>query len=206
MSFFWIVAIIVVVWWLASRSKKVESRPLPVEADKANLDVEPETIITEEDIFKAQSWFDKKLQEEINFPDAIEGYPIYIYKNLVTVWYKKLAAENRYDDKMTQKLRSDFLDYIRAMQHRASSGYLFTDSPDKEVSSRHGEKMATANKKAVAIEDAFAAAIGDEAIAELKHFRNIKADFSKFDKYGNLAPKGFEYDDEGELQPRKKSE
>jgi hypothetical protein len=203
MTFFWIVVIIIVVWWLASRSKKTESFSVSTESKKD----EPQEKITEEMIFKSEAYFENKLEEEIDFPDAIQGYPIYVYKNLMRPWYKKLSGENRYDDEMIQQLRSDWMDYMWSIGKSATSRYLYmetSEETDPEKSKSHYEKANIAHKKIVAIEDGFAALLGKDAINELKHIRDLhKENLRKFDKYGNLAPEGFEYDFMDELQKEK---
>ena len=63
MTLFWIVVIIVVVWWLAGRSKKTAGVSV---SDQENTQ---DDKISEEVVFNAQARFEKKLTEEIDFPD-----------------------------------------------------------------------------------------------------------------------------------------
>lgn len=201
MTFIGIALIIVVVWWLTKKSNKTEVISITTQP----TDVVEETIITEEVVFEVQSRFETKLEEEIDFPDGIRGYPVHIYKNLMSVWYKKLSGENRYQDKMIQQIRKDWLSYIYSIEERATCHYLNMEtsedeSPEKVSSYR--ERAFMASQKIQAIEDGFASAIGKEAVEELRRLREINDNsFGKFDKFGNLAPEGFEYDYSGELHP-----
>lgn len=199
MPFFWIVVIIVVVWYLASKSKKPATSS-PVELEKE----ESEVVITEEMIFKSEAYFNNKIQEEIDFPDAIQGYPIYVYKNLMSPWYKKLSGENRYNDEMTQRLRSDWMDYMSAIEDRETCHYLYmetSEETDPEKAKSYSGRASMASQKISAIEDGFAALVGKDAVEELRNIRSTKEkNRRKFDKFGNLAPEGFEYDFMGELR------
>jgi len=200
MTFFWIIVIIVVVWWLASHSKKTVVVSVPNNKD----DEKAKTEITEEMVFSTQTIFDKKLNDEIDFPDAIRGVRIYIYRNLMCHWYDKLASENRYNEDITQKLRNDWLDYMWAVEHGSTYTYLsseFWDEKDNTKSDYYRDKDILASKKMFAIEEAFAMAVGKKEVEELALVR--KMDFYKFDKFGNLAPEGFEYDFLDELKPIK---
>ncbi len=198
MIFFWIVVIIVVVWWLASRPKKTP----PI----SNVQEEPEKeeAVSEESVFNIQSKFEKKLHDEVDFPDAIRGVEIYIYQHLMRPWYAKLAGENRYNDEMTKKLRRDWLDYMGAVEDRSTYNYLsleFWDEKEPKKSDDYRDQHILASRKMFAIEDAFAAAVGKEAVEELNHVR--KLDWNQFDKFGNRAPDGSEYDLGGKLVPLK---
>jgi len=203
MTLFWIIVIIVIVWYLASRSKKTEPFSAPIESEKE----ETQEKITEEMIFKSETYFENKLEEEIDFPDAIQGYQIYVYKNLMRPWYKKLSGENRYNNEIMQQLRSDWMDYMWSIEKRATSRYLYMETSEEtevEKSRSYYEKANIAHKKIIAIEDGFAALLGKDAINELKHIRDLhKENLRKFDKYGNLAPEGFEYDFMDELRKEK---
>lgn len=205
MPFFWIVVIIIVVWYLASRSKK----PVVVASAVEPENEESEAVITEEAVFKAEAYFDRKIREEIDFPDAIYGYPIFVYKNLMRQWYKELSGQNRYNDEMTQRLRSDWTDYMWSIERRATWWYLYSETPEEEIESDKAksyiERAGIASEKIIAIEDGFAALVGKDALKELKRIRQIKEENRfKFDRFGNLAPEGFEYDFRGELREEKK--
>ncbi len=201
MTFFWIIVIIVVVWWLASRS-----RGRAIETTTENMD-EVNSKITEEVVFKAQTRFEKKLEEEIDFPDAITHRDIYIYRNLMRIWYNKLVGENRYNEEMIQKLRNDWLDYMYSIEHSNTSHYLsmeMYDEKDNTKSDSYGDEHIMASRKIFAIEDALAALLGKEAVEELNRVR--KLDFDQFDKRGNLAPAGHRFNFSGKLEKIKKGD
>jgi hypothetical protein len=151
--------------------------------------------ISEEKIFEIQARFEKKLQEEIEFPDAIGGNEIYIYSKLMRVWFNKLSAQNRYNDLMLQKLRSDWLEYMEAVADSSTYNYLsmeFWDEKDQTKSNEYEEKQIMASRKVLAIQDAFATAIGEEAISELAIIKDMN--FMEFSRRGELAPDGFKWD------------
>jgi hypothetical protein len=201
MIFFWIVVIIVVVWWLASRAKKT---PPPSVSNTQEESLAKE-IISEESTFNIQTKFENKLHDEIDFPNAIRGKEIYIYQHLMRPWYQKLASENRYNDEMTQKLRNDWLDYMGAVEDRSTCNYLsleFWDEKEPKKSNDYRDQHVLASRKMFAIEDAFAAAVGKEAVEELNHVH--KMDWDQFDKFGNRAPDGFRYDLREKLVPQEK--
>jgi len=196
----WVIVIILAVWWISKyfHSISASSTNETSVSDKNNR-IEEDTVI------EIQGKFEKKLHDEINFPDAIRGMDVYIYSNLMRVWYKKLSSENRYNEEMTKKIRNDWVDYISFINDFSTYNYLsfeFYDSKDTTKSDSYSEKTGVAFNKKQAIEDAFASSTGTEAVNELARIRNL--DHYSFDKLGNLAPKGFEYDLRGELKPKKK--
>lgn len=153
---------------------------------------EEQRNVSEEAVFQAQTRFEKKLSEETEFPDAISGIEIYIYKNLMLPWYNKLAAKSRYDETLIQKLRRDWLDYMEAVEDRSTYNYLWLETQDdEERSERYRADHITAARKVFAIQNAFAAAMGEDAVAELNKTKEM--DFMKFSQEGELAPKGFEW-------------
>lgn len=203
MTLVWIILAVVVTYLVikshSSKSENLVHTFIATEEEK-------EEKITEERVFKVQSNFETKLRDETEFPDAISGKEIYIYRNLMFGWFNKLAAKNRYDEVLTQKLRRDWLDYIGAVCDRSTYNYLsmeFYDEKDNSQSEAYGEKHMAASRKVSAIQDAFAAAIGEEAVAELAKVKAV--DFMEFGRNGELAPEGYEWDIGGrELNPIKK--
>lgn len=203
MTFFGVVIIIIVVWYLANRSKKSDSVFTTAKA----VEKEPEAKISEETVFSVQARFERKLADEIDFPDGIRYFPVYVYKNVMKVWYKELSGTNRYNDEMTQRLRSDWIDYMNAIEDRETYRYLYMETSDEKESEKTKEyhhKAYLAGQKMTAIEDGFASSIGKDAVEELKRLRGLNDNHSKFDKFGNLAPEGFEFDFRGELKKESK--
>lgn len=194
MIFIGIALIIIVVWWLAKNSNKTEIISIPSQT------VED---ITEETIFEVQSRLETKLEVEANFPDAIMGYRVYCYKYLMLPWYKNLSSKNRYNEERIRQIRRDWLDYISSLENSATWSYLSMEyfQEDNEKSESYDNKSSMARRKMVAIEDGFAAAVGDDALKQLKQFRIMcDKNFRKFGKFGDIAPEGFEYDPMGDLR------
>ncbi len=183
----WIIVIGVIVWFIYVSNKKKVQQNIPRTRE------EKEAVISEETIFKAQSKFEDKITTETGFPDAISGDEIYIYKNLMHPWFDKLTAQYRYDEKMTQKLRNDWLDYMDAVADRSTYNYLSLESEDEKQSEKYREDHITASRKMFAIQDAFATAIGPDAVSELKNVKEMG--FMSFSRNGELPPEGFKWRD-----------
>jgi hypothetical protein len=193
-----------------SSVQKNDSSAKKVEVVTSSYDDEESSnkthTIGEESVFKRQTAFEKKLYEEVDFPDGIRGADVYVYKSLMCVWYRKLSSENRYNEEMTQKLRNDWLDYMNAMEDRSTSLYLsmeLYDEKDNTQSESYRNDHIIESRKMFAIEEAFASAVGKEEVKELARIRDLSS-LGNFDKFGNLAPKGFSYDLLGKLKPIKK--
>lgn len=151
-----------------------------------------------------QGAFEKKVGEE-NYsflPDSLSGQEIHIYYNLMRRWFNELSAKNRYDDSMIQKLRRDWLNYISLIESAKTLHFLSMESWDEKnpkKSDAYSNDARLEWMQAIAIEDGFAAAIGQDAVKELDRIR--KMDFCRFDKLGHVAPDGFEYGVGGKLTP-----
>lgn len=182
----WIIVIGAIIWFIYARNKEKAQQNIPVTTN------EKEVVISEETVFKVQSKFEDKITNETDFPDAISGDEIYIYKNLMRPWFDKLAAQYRYDEKMTQKLRNDWLDYMEAVGDRSTYNYLSLESEDEKQSEKYREDHIAASRKMFAIQDAFATAIGVDAVSELKKVKEMG--FMSFSRHGELAPEGFKWD------------
>jgi hypothetical protein len=181
-----IIVVGIIIWFIYTHNKE------KVQQNTARTTEEKEVVISEETIFKAQSKFEDKITNETDFPDAISGNEIYIYKNLMRPWFDKLTAQYRYDEKMIQKLRNDWLDYMNAISDRSTYNYLSLESEDEKQSKEYREDHITASRKMFAIQDAFATTSGADAISELKKTQGM--DFMSFSRHGELAPEGFKWD------------
>jgi len=189
MTLLWIVIIVAVVWFVVAHFQK-----------KGASVSTPKNDITEEVVFGAQNRFEKNL-ENVDLPDAIGGRETYIYRNLMTGWFNKLSGQNRYNSLMTQQLRSDWLDYMSSLSDRSTYNFLSLEAKDDKGQEMYREQHVTASRKAFAIEDAFAAAVGKDAIDELARVRT--RDFFSFNRHGEMAPEGSAYDLRGQLHPVK---
>ena len=91
-------------------------------------------------------------------------------------WYVELSGKNHYNDKITQKIRRDWVDYMVAREKYATCGYLSCETDEQEKINSYVDRGRTASKKANEIENAFASSIGKEAVDELFSIRNIAAE------------------------------
>ena len=112
-------------------------------------------------------------------------------------WFRKLSGEYRYDEKMIQKIREDFLDYMYSVEQSKINHYLYMELEDEERSERYRNEANLCFRKVRAIQDGFASIVGEEAVKELEKYR--KLDLNDINKNGKLAPEGFEFDFDGKL-------
>lgn len=191
MSFLYVIliAIAIIVYLIYKKQKPVLN----------NSSASEEYKITEEDVSKRQLRFEKdfELALECSVPDKMDGKEIYIYRNLMSGWYNKISGDNRYDDKMIQKIRKDWCDYMDSVEDRNTYNFLHlekevaTDGKEQKKEP-YWDKHVIASKKVFAIEDAFASMMGKKAVEELARIRG-KSLFMEIDENGNLAPEGFEF-------------
>jgi hypothetical protein len=147
---------------------------------------------TEDDVIKVQIAFEQRLECDVDLPDSIRHGAAYRYKQLMRKWYAQLIAANRYNDDRASKIRADWLDYMDALQSGAS--YLFSSLEASDLNRREGASEQTEfyRLQGDSLEDAFAAAIGDAAVAELHQVRS-RGVFA-FDRSGeHMAPIGFHF-------------
>jgi hypothetical protein len=196
--FFWAVVIIIAVWLIVNKTKNNHKNTNHLQGEKI---LNTERIISEDDIHEAQNNFEEKF-EQTYLPDSLSGNDIYMYKNLMSKWFMKLSGEYRYDEKMMQKIREDFLDYMYSVEKGRTLHYLYMESEEGDKADDYNHRAMSCFRKVRAIQDGFASLIGKEAVKELEKFRNL--DFNDIDKNGNLAPKGFEFDFKGEIRKKSK--
>jgi hypothetical protein len=179
------VAIVMYILWKVDQQREHKEKLLSDGWEKKRL--------SDEGIAKAQARFEKQLEEEINLPDAITGRDAFIYWKLMRTWVASLIAAKRYSDTGSDKLRSDWLEYMGLMDQRARSSFLALETENEERRDEYWEEAHAARSKMTVIEDGVAAAIGQEAVAQLKDVRSRKYD--AFDRSGKkpMAPIGYHY-------------
>ena len=195
MEWWLIIIVILVIWWISKSYYKPKH--------STNTSAFAEDEITEEVVLEGQLDFEKDFEYAVGcgVPDSMSGRQTYIYRNLMSVWYSKLSSDNRYDDKMIQKIRKDWLDYMDSLKDENTYNFL-SESEDKEKADSYGKKGLIASNKVWAIENAFASLIGKKAVDELARIRGLS--YFDFNKNGNLAPDGFEFDSKGKLHKKNK--
>ena len=206
MEFIWVLVVIWAVWYFSQKNKSVQQDVAPQSVEQPNIDNEKkEDNYTEEQVLSYQTSFEEKLHDEVDFPDGIRGVEQYVYRELMKPWFRKLSAKNRYDEKMAQKLRKDFFEYMYSMSDASTCHYLSMEH-EGERGDEYRKRAIQSAKKVMVIEDAFATYVGEEAENKLNSIREM--DFSdrwhKFNKFGEMAPDGKEYDHSGNLVDKKK--
>lgn len=146
----------------------------------------------EENVTKRQLEFEKELSHgmEMRLPDAISGREVYVYRQLMREWFRKLVAQCRYDEPKLRKVRQDWLVYMATLSSRETHRFLALEGKHEKREGyerdAHEESM-----QLKAIEDAFAEAIGADAVERLRQIRAKKYD--DFSYAGELAPDGYRY-------------
>ena len=120
----------------------------------------------------------------------------------MSVWYAKFAAVDRYDDKLIQKLRTDWLSYMESLREKSKFYYLSVETGQKAKAESYQNDFIITSKKVSTIEDAFATAAGKDAVAELARIRSLD-ELSAFTRDGELIPPGYEVNAQGKIQPIK---
>jgi hypothetical protein len=160
--------------------------------EKQQIQVMREDALSDEGILKSQFEFEKHVEQEIGLPDALSGQEIYIYRNLIKVWFNELSARSRYKDKeKLEQVKMDFLNYMENLKNEARYRYLALEgSGDKK--DEYEAVLYKSRGMVREIEKGFAAAIGLKAVVELEVARELPHD--AFDDYGEKAPDGYYYE------------
>lgn len=181
---FWALVIIGGVWWITKKAQSPTSSLIYKD-------------FTEDNVIEAQRKFEKSMIES-DGPVGIGYQQTHIYY-LLRGWFEKLCAQNRYKDDMLQRLRSDWMTYLNALEAHRIDVYLWmeTDREDKEGNDYREEELRMSGMKVKALEDGIAAAMGEEAVKELERKRNMDQD--RFGPNGKTAPKRKRYSILGDL-------
>jgi hypothetical protein len=86
-------------------------------------------------------------------------------------WFGSLLASSRYTGS-SDKLKSEWLEYMALMEERATKAFLSLESSDEKEKDKYGKEFQEVHRKITVIEDVMAAAIGQEAIAQLEAARS----------------------------------
>jgi hypothetical protein len=166
-------------WWKSKRQQQSE------EWERQRL--------SDEGVLKSQVEFEQRLNENADLPDGIRWQEAYTYRHLMSKWFASLIAKYRYDDVMSKKIKTDLLDYLNLLETHSSTSFLSGESSDEKKRDTYGAEAWHMRQQYMAIEDGFAAAMGEEAIKELAQVR--VAEHGSFDRSGRkpIAPEGFRY-------------
>jgi hypothetical protein len=151
----------------------------------------PTKPLSDEDLAIAQSAFERRLESDNDLPDTIVWGDAYIYWQLMSKWSRTLLAKHRNNDKLAAKLRNDWLDYLHCLESLKTGDILSGKANHKR--DLYGSEAEQSWRTKVAIEDAFATAIGDEAVHLLRRVR--AANHNAFDRSGKkpMAPDSYYY-------------
>lgn len=172
------------VWWLKFRASR-KTTNVPNVAGTRSL--------SEQELVQIQTEFEHRLANDFDLPDGIRGREAYIYWNLMRIWFDRLIAANRYDDEYAKKLRRDWCEYIQLLPRAKTARFLAVETNDEAKASIYEQETESASRSIELIQNAFAAAIGIEAIEALQEVRSRDADV--FDRSGRrpMAPTGHHY-------------
>ena len=148
---------------------------------------------SEEYVNQRQMEFEKRLREgaEIGLPDAVRGREAHIWRYLMLEWFNKLAAQSRYDESKLRKIRKDWLVYMELLEARKTSNFLALESDDDTERQKYDRQAEEQKLQLRAIEDAFAEAVGANALDKLREMR--AKEWDSFNDAGELAPDGYRY-------------
>lgn len=174
----------IAVWWFRLRAGR-------------NTDIDLNTAgaipLSEQELARLQADFERRLANDYDLPDGIRGRDAYIYWSLMRNWFDRLIAANRYDDEYVKKLRHDWCEYIQLLPRAKTARFLALETNDEAKASAYDQEAELASRSIELIQNAFAAAIGAEAMVELREIRSRDADV--FDRSGRrpMAPTGHHY-------------
>ena len=117
------VAILVYILWRVDQHREHKEKLLFVEYDKKRL--------SDEAVIKAQAEFEKRLEENVDLPDGITWRAAFIYWQLMRAWFASLLASSGYTG-ASDKIKSDWLDYMDLMERRASVNFLYAEAGTEE--------------------------------------------------------------------------
>jgi hypothetical protein len=166
---------------LANQQKSCEkTKQQPKELDHKKL--------SDENVVTGQAEFERHLDESADLPYGIHGRKAYIYRKLMSKWFETLTTQRRYDEPMAHKIKSDWLSYMKLLESQSTSNL----EAGTEIG-RDGRRALEEYNQCTAIKNAFAAAVGNEAIDELRRVRD--APLGGFDRSGRkpMAPMGYRY-------------
>src|SRR5262249_28818439 len=75
--------------------------------------------VSDEAVIKAQAEFERRLETNIDLPDGIGRRDAFIYWHLMRKWFAGRHASSRHAATESDKIKSDWLDYMHLMEERA---------------------------------------------------------------------------------------
>ena len=136
--------------------------------------------VSDEAVIKAQTEFERQLETNIDLPDGIRGRDAFIYWQLMRKWFASRHASSRHAATESDKIKSDWLDYMHLMEERAILRFLSLGTENEEKRKAYDEEAIEVSRKITMIEDGMAAAVGQEAVAQLEDARRRPHD--EFDR------------------------
>ena len=127
--------------------------------------------VSDEAVIKAQTEFERRLETNIDLPDGIRRRDAFIYWHLMRKWFASRHASSRHAATESDKIKSDWLDYMHLMEERAILRFLSLGTENEEKRKAYDEEAIEVSRKITMIEDGMAAAVGQEAVAQLEDAR-----------------------------------
>jgi len=141
-------------------------------------------------VIERQREFEERVRKDIKDgePYAVRGCSAHIYRYLMCKWFDKLADQSRHDGLKLRKLRRAWLVYIEALEASKASSYLSVELDHWAEREKYDLQAQEEKAKLAAIQDAFAEAIGPEAVERLRGTRAMRWD--TFSDEGELVLMG----------------
>jgi len=83
-----------------------------------------ERRLSDEGIAKVQAEFEKRLEEDVDLPDAITRKRAFVYWHLMRKWFGALIAQKRYDETKSKKIKLDWLHYMDLLSNESTLNFL----------------------------------------------------------------------------------
>jgi hypothetical protein len=118
------------------------------------------TRLSDEAVIKAQTEFERRLGTNIDLHDGIRWRDAFIYLHLMRKWFASVLASSRCTATASDKIKSDWLDYMQLMEERAILRFLSL-TEDEEKRKVYDEEAIEVSRKITMIEDGHGLAVDD---------------------------------------------
>lgn len=189
----WVIAIIIFLVWAFFAQRKVNQNQ---EASNVQSAAEAKKRLEDDEYTLSVAYdLEKRILKYPNLPDAINRSHAYIFRHLMKNWFTQLTAQNRYNDTISRKLRTDFLNYIELIDEFASNKFLHMmafEKDDKKEEEKYERIIAIQREQIKGLELLFASMVSSTAVAELQLAHSHEG-YWLFSTIGDKAPDGYKY-------------
>lgn len=120
------------------------------------------TSVSDDLVLEVQNRFVKRLGSNSELAPGEKDK--YIFRAFIFPWYEKLIAKNRYDEATLQKIKTDYITWMKLVEEKAANTFIYFNGRASEDVLESGINIS---QKADQILSAFAEMIGGSAPKEL---------------------------------------